>query len=72
MKSKHPQKQCIVCGTFIYIDELEKHYLESLNHRNCARCNIGFETDQLYDEVLRLLCFLLLLIYLTDYALLAI
>lgn len=50
MKSKHPQKQCIVCGIFIYIDELEKHYLESLNHRNCARCNVGFETEQLYDE----------------------
>jgi hypothetical protein len=51
MKSKHPQKQCTVCGINVYYDEFEKHLLDSWNHKTCHLCNVGFETDGLYDEV---------------------
>ncbi|TFY64435.1 hypothetical protein EVG20_g5952, partial [Dentipellis fragilis] len=44
----HPKVHC--CGVQMFKDELDAHYLNSMNHPQCLECNAGFETQTKLDE----------------------
>ncbi|KAF7335818.1 hypothetical protein MVEN_02237800 [Mycena venus] len=49
MRVVHPMERC-ACGRQIFVDELQHHYTQSVQHPSCVRCNIGFKDDEEYNK----------------------
>ncbi|KAF8217771.1 hypothetical protein K438DRAFT_1925138 [Mycena galopus ATCC 62051] len=45
-KEAHPMEIC-TCGAQMFVDDLPKHYIESMDHPTCLKCSpiIGFKDD---------------------------
>ncbi|KAJ7885164.1 hypothetical protein B0H14DRAFT_1367337 [Mycena olivaceomarginata] len=47
-KEAHPTENC-VCGRRIYVEDLPRHYTDSIEHPTCLLCTIGFKDDAAYS-----------------------
>ncbi|KAJ7264860.1 hypothetical protein B0H12DRAFT_212016 [Mycena haematopus] len=47
-KEAHPSEQC-PCGHNIFVEDLPRHYTESIHHPTCLRCATGFKDDAAYN-----------------------
>ncbi|EGO30090.1 hypothetical protein SERLADRAFT_491696 [Serpula lacrymans var. lacrymans S7.9] len=42
LQTAHPKLPCNSCGETLYVEEMQRHYLDSSRHPTCVICNVGF------------------------------